>query len=82
MCTTAHEPFRGFNRAQAAVIEAAILVSRLHLLPREKIESEMASLQNAVSKTASSAEEEAWSWLAHAVRAFYDARRKQNRSHD
>ena len=82
ICTTAHEPFRGFNRAQAAVIEAAILVSRLHLLPREKIESEMAYLQNAVSKTASSAEEEAWSWLADAVRAFYDGRGKKNRSHD
>ena len=64
------------------MIEAAILVSRLHLLPREKIENEMAYLQNAVSKTASSAEEEAWSWLADAVRAFYDARGKKNRSHD
>ncbi|MGH8588774.1 MAG: DUF447 domain-containing protein [Gammaproteobacteria bacterium] len=31
-----HRPFRGFNRAQAAVVEAAILVSRLHLLPAEK----------------------------------------------
>ena len=33
-----HAPFQGFNRAQAAVIEAAILASRLHMLPREKIE--------------------------------------------
>jgi uncharacterized protein len=66
-----HAPFRGFNRAQAAVIEAAILVSRLHLLPRNKIEHEMAYLQNAVSKTASPAEEEAWGWLLDAVTAFY-----------
>jgi len=66
-----HAPFSGFNRAQAAVIEAAILVSRLHLLPRNKIEHEMAYLQNAVSKTASPAEEEAWSWLLDAVTAFY-----------
>jgi hypothetical protein len=66
-----HAPFRGFNRAQAAVIEAAILVSRLHLLPRKKIEHEMAYLQNAVSKTASPAEEEAWGWLLDAVTAFY-----------
>jgi len=36
---TAHAPFRGFNRAQAAVIEAAILVSRLHMLPAEKIDT-------------------------------------------
>jgi len=66
-----HAPFSGFNRAQAAVIEAAILVSRLHLLPRNKIEHEMAYLQNAVSKTASPTEEEAWSWLLDAVTAFY-----------
>jgi hypothetical protein len=39
-----HAPFEGFNRAQAAVIEAAILVSRLHLLPRDKVERELAYL--------------------------------------
>jgi len=66
-----HASFRGFNRAQAAVIEAAILVSRLHLLPRNKLEHEMAYLQNAVSKTASPVEEEAWGWLLDAVAAFY-----------
>jgi len=47
-----HAPFAGFNRAQAAVIEAAILVSRLHMLPREKIDSEIAYLEIAVTKTA------------------------------
>ncbi|MGB8274617.1 MAG: DUF447 domain-containing protein, partial [Alphaproteobacteria bacterium] len=39
-----HAPFAGFNRAQAAVIEAAILVSRLHMLPWEKIDHEIAHL--------------------------------------
>jgi hypothetical protein len=36
-------PFQGFNRAHAAIIEAAILVSRLHLhmLAREKVEQEI-----------------------------------------
>jgi phosphoribosylformimino-5-aminoimidazole carboxamide ribotide isomerase len=38
VCRVAHQashaPFQGFNRAQAAVIEGAVLVSRLHLLPR------------------------------------------------
>jgi uncharacterized protein len=67
----AHEAFRGFNRAQAAVIEAAILVSRLRMLPRERIEKEMGYLQSAVSKTASPAEEEAWNWLMDAVQAHY-----------
>ena len=58
-----HAPFRGFNRAQAAVIEAAILVSRLHLLPRDKIERELAYLEVAVSKTAGPRERQAWDWL-------------------
>jgi uncharacterized protein len=68
-----HAPFQGFNRAQAAVIEAAILASRLHMLPREKIESEMAYLQIAVSKTAAAAEQEAWAWLTEKVRVYYES---------
>jgi hypothetical protein len=66
-----HAAFAGFNRAKAAVVEAAILVSRLHLLPREKVEQDMASLAVAVSKTAGPEEEEAWNWLAARVRAQY-----------
>jgi len=69
--TVTHAPFKGFNRAQAAVIEAAILVSRLRLLPREKIEREMRYLEIAVDKTASAVEAEAWGWLQDAVKAFY-----------
>jgi hypothetical protein len=62
-----HSPFPGFNRAQAAVIEGAVLASRLHLLPRDKVESEMAYLQIAIDKTAGEPEREAWSWLQEAV---------------
>ena len=58
-----HRPFRGFNRAQAAVVEAAILVSRLHLLPAEKVDREIAYLRTAVDKTAGLREREAWGWL-------------------
>ncbi len=58
-----HAPFRGFNRAQAAVIEAAILASRLSMLPREKIERELAYLEIAIGKTAGPREAEAWGWL-------------------
>jgi hypothetical protein len=68
----AHAPFRGFNRAQAAVLEAAILASRLHMLPREKVESEMTYLEIAVGKTAAAAELEAWGWLTDKIRAYYD----------
>jgi uncharacterized protein len=63
----AHAPFPGFNRAQAAIIEGAVLVSRLHLLPREKIASEMTYLQIAIDKTAGPREQEAWAWLREAV---------------
>ena len=65
-----HTPFLGYNRAQAAVIEAAILATRLHLLPREKIESELAYLEIAVSKTAGPAEAEAWGWLVEKIRGY------------
>ena len=66
-----HAPFEGLNRAKAAVLEAAILVSRLDLLPRDKIEQEMTYLATAVSKTAGPAEQEAWEWLVERVRARY-----------
>src|SRR6266567_1476551 len=66
-----HAPFRGFNRAQAAVIEAAILVSRLHMLPRQKVEAEMAYLEIAIGKTAGPGEMEAWDWLTQAIAAHY-----------
>jgi uncharacterized protein len=63
----AHAPFKGFNRAQAAVIEAAILASRLHMLPREKIEHELGYLQIAVEKTAGRREHEAWRLLVEKI---------------
>jgi hypothetical protein len=62
-----HAPFKGFNRAQAAVIETAILTSRLHMLPREKIERELAYLQIAVEKTAGPREHEAWRLLVEKI---------------
>lgn len=66
-----HAPFQGFNRAQAAVLEAAILVSRLPMLAREKVESEIAYLSIAIAKTAGPAEQEAWDWLMEAVARHY-----------
>lgn len=67
--TQRHAGFPGFNRAQAAVVEGAVLVSRLHLLPRAKIDAEMAYLQIAIDKTAGPSELEAWAWLQDAVAA-------------
>ena len=60
-------PFKGVNRAAMAVIEAAILVSRLSMLPAHKVDAEMAVLKSAVDKTAGPNEFEAWGWLTDAV---------------
>lgn len=62
-----HAPFIGFNRAQTAVLEGAILVSRLHLLPAAKVQTELTYLQIAIDKTAGPNEREAWGWLLEAV---------------
>jgi len=62
-----HRPFHGFNRAQAAVVEAAILVSRLRMLPPEKIEREIGYLQIAIDKTAGPRERQAWEWLMERI---------------
>jgi hypothetical protein len=64
-----HAPFLGLNRAQAAVLEGAVLVSRLHMLPHDKVATEMDYLQIAVDKTAGPHEHEAWGWLREAVAA-------------
>ena len=72
-CRTVHErghaPFLGFNRAQSAVLEAAILASRLKMLPAEKVESELRYLKIAIDKTAGPAEREGWDWLMAMVAA-------------
>jgi hypothetical protein len=72
-----HAPFQGFNRAQAAVLEAAILVSRLDMLSQEKIESELAYLQIAIDKTAGEKELKAWNWLMDSIDLHLG---KQNRA--
>ncbi|TCT02606.1 DUF447 domain-containing protein [Aquabacter spiritensis] len=64
-----HAPFAGLNRAVAAVIEAAILVSRLGLLDADRIAREMAALEIPVAKTGGPAEREAFDWLCQAVAA-------------
>jgi hypothetical protein len=65
----AHAPFEGFNRALAAVIEGAVLASRLDFLPRAEIEAEFARLKVIVGKTASPREAEAFGWLEAKVAA-------------
>ena len=62
-----HAAFQGFNRAQAAVVELAVLVSRLNMLTAEKVSAEIGYLEIAIKKTAGPHELEAWGWLMEAV---------------
>ena len=61
--------FLGFNRARHAVLEAAILATRTHLLPREQIREEYARLQVIVDKTAGPREQEAMQLLTQSVQS-------------
>ena len=60
---TSIDSFKGFNRAQLSVIEAAILVSRIDLLPMKKIKKEINYLKIAIDKTAGKNEKIAWKKL-------------------
>jgi len=64
-----HREFVGFNRARHAVLEAAILATRTHLIPPEEIRSEYARLQVIVDKTAGPREQEAMALLTEYVRS-------------
>lgn len=67
-----HRPFLGMNRARAAVLEAAILATRLGRLPREKVDGEIAYLKIAIDKTAGEAELEAWNMVMRKIAAHYE----------
>jgi len=60
--------FFGFNRAKHAVVEAAILATRVHLIPRAEILSEFERLRPAVVKTGRPAESDAFALLERFVR--------------
>lgn len=55
--------FLGFNRAKHAVVEAAILATRTHLIPLEEIVNEFRKLAILVEKTGGPAEHEAFDIL-------------------
>ena len=63
--------FFGFNRAKHAVLEAAILATRLHILPRETVLAQFDALQSPVDKTAGPAERDAFRLLQDYVAEYY-----------
>src|SRR5690606_12386968 len=59
--------FFGFNRAKHAVLEGAILATRIHLLPAAQIRAEFERLAVPVEKTAGEAEQAAFALLREYV---------------
>lgn len=62
-------PFIGFNRARHAVVEAAILVTRLHLLGADEVARRLRDLSAWVEKTGGHREREAFALLEARVAA-------------
>jgi hypothetical protein len=71
-------PFLGFNRARHAVIEAAILATRLHLIPHLQIASALEFMEPAVEKTGDVAERNAFDL----VKSFITERISAAASHE
>jgi len=61
--------FLGFNRARHAVLEAAIVATRTHLIPAAEVQAELARLRVIVDKTAGPREQEAMALLESFVRS-------------
>ena len=59
--------FFGFNRAKHAVVEAAILATRIGILPDDKIRRDMESLEILVEKTGGDEEHRAFAFLTDYV---------------
>jgi hypothetical protein len=66
--------FFGFNRAKHAVVEAAILATRLHILPLAEVAAEFAKLRVIVGKTGGPAEHAAMDLLEAKLREAEAAR--------
>lgn len=55
--------FFGFNRAKHAVLETAILATRVHLLPQAEVMQQLIPFRQAVQKTAGEQERQAFALL-------------------
>ncbi len=66
--------FFGFNRAKHAVLEAAILATRVDFLPHDEICAEIERLRSPVAKTAGPQETEAFAFLEKFINESIAAR--------
>ena len=65
-----HRDFLGFHRARHALLEAAILATRFHLISAAEIETEFAKLETIVRKTGDEPERAAFAELVAAHHRF------------
>lgn len=63
--------FNGFCRASFAVLEATILVTRLHLLDRRTVNNKLADWQELVEKTGGEQEIKGFQMIVDYVRSYY-----------
>ena len=68
--------FFGFNRAKHAVLEAAILATRLDFLPAEEISEQFRRLKVIVEKTAGPSESRAFDYLEQFVASKRESERR------
>ena len=77
-CTVIHtaerRPFFGFNRARHAILEAAIIATRLHLLPESQVASTFQFIEPAVTKTGDESERDLFDML----KQFVHSRRERS----
>ena len=74
VCSGRFREFFGFNRAKHAVVEAAVLATRLEFLPIEKIVASFRELSMAVEKTGGDSERAAFRLLSKHVLDFAAAK--------
>ncbi|MCA9065695.1 MAG: DUF447 family protein [Planctomycetaceae bacterium] len=60
-------PFWGLNRARHAILEAAILATRLHLIPIDEVKRSLEFLRSAVEKTGGAVELQTFAMLCDFV---------------
>ena len=65
------KPFKGFNRARSALLEACILASRTKFLKKKKIMEELKYLSNAIIKTSGKKELDSWKKINQFINSCY-----------
>ena len=65
-------PFWGWNRAKHAVLEGAILATRLHLIGAENVWAELSRWQPMIDKTAGDRERCAWEMVQRYIQSQID----------